>query len=652
VSRSKVSSPEGVRGTSRREFLKGAAGATAGIALANVLGACAKGADSTGSGTSQARPYVTHEADVVVVGGGLAGMAAARAAFKAGAKVIVVNKGRTGHSGNTGIAWGHALVTNEWCTDETCIPATVATAIDVSGVIDQELVMSVVQAVRTEPMVHFSEQSGVIMQRMEDGSLWGVPSDPVARAQAPFAMALDGKWRLTGQYMNRLGMEIHDRTMMVDVVLSPDGHIAGVVAVDLENGEAHLFRGKTVIMAIGGYHWAHGTTIGCPEDTGEAHAIFLKHGLPMKDLEFNQIDFQGIRPYGQRLDGPDQSWLEIACSPCIAGPFWETTTNKNDVAFMKPFFTSPELTSYIGATFEGAILCAAKEVVAGNGTPGDGSGNGLYRDLVAEDTSHNTIYTQVAEFLRNARAAFGKDYFDLKHYECVAESYGSCGMPNVNAKTMETDVPGLYWAGHVNTNFASTMAWGQGNVSGVEAAAKARETSISAYSPEDVAAALDRTYAWLEAPEFSDPIRPIVIQRKIQKMYSNHLLWIKDATGMQAALDEFLRIQSEDLPKMAVADRSRQWNRDWRNALETEGMLLMAIASAYGALARTETRPLHFRTDYPKLDNDKFLVHIWTSVSENGSWSTTTTPVNDVYISKSELLPMILPVDVNEPNLT
>ena len=44
-------------------------------------------------------------------------------------------------------------------------------------------------------------------------------------------------------------------------------------------------------------------------------------------------------------------------------------------------------------------------------------------------------------------------------------------------------------------------------------------------------------------------------------------------------------------------------------ALELEGMLDIARAVALGAYKRKESRGSHARTDYPKRDDDNFLVH-------------------------------------------
>jgi fumarate reductase flavoprotein subunit len=62
-------------------------------------------------------------------------------------------------------------------------------------------------------------------------------------------------------------------------------------------------------------------------------------------------------------------------------------------------------------------------------------------------------------------------------------------------------------------------------------------------------------------------------------------------------------------PRITLDDRSLTFNTELTAALELEFMLEIAEAVASSALARTESRGSHQRTDYPKRDDDKFLAH-------------------------------------------
>ena len=65
----------------------------------------------------------------------------------------------------------------------------------------------------------------------------------------------------------------------------------------------------------------------------------------------------------------------------------------------------------------------------------------------------------------------------------------------------------------------------------------------------------------------------------------------------------------ERLANVQLDDRSLSFNTELTKALELECMVEVAQAMAHSALARTESRGSHQRTDHPKRDDEKFLKH-------------------------------------------
>ena len=103
---------------SRRSFLRGSAVVAIGAAAASALSSCSSSdsAKSTETAThsANAHPCSVHEFDVVVVGSGIAGLTAARRALDKGMTVAIIDKGQYGHSGASGINWGHACTSLEY----------------------------------------------------------------------------------------------------------------------------------------------------------------------------------------------------------------------------------------------------------------------------------------------------------------------------------------------------------------------------------------------------------------------------------------------------------------------------------------------------------------------------------------------------------
>ena len=107
------------RGMSRRTLLTGGMLAAAGAVMAPALSACAQPQEGqtagqnreqtnaqAGEGPAKGRPSVTHDIDVVIVGGGISGCFAAMNALELGSSVAVIDKGQWGHSGTSGYNWG------------------------------------------------------------------------------------------------------------------------------------------------------------------------------------------------------------------------------------------------------------------------------------------------------------------------------------------------------------------------------------------------------------------------------------------------------------------------------------------------------------------------------------------------------------------
>ena len=77
---------------------------------------------------------------------------------------------------------------------------------------------------------------------------------------------------------------------------------------------------------------------------------------------------------------------------------------------------------------------------------------------------------------------------------------------------------------------------------------------------------------------------------------------------MQAGLDK-LNALKERVRHIGLRYTGSVFNLDMIRTIELEGMLDVALATAAGALRRTESRGSHARTDFPNRDDQRWLVH-------------------------------------------
>jgi succinate dehydrogenase/fumarate reductase flavoprotein subunit len=82
----------------------------------------------------------------------------------------------------------------------------------------------------------------------------------------------------------------------------------------------------------------------------------------------------------------------------------------------------------------------------------------------------------------------------------------------------------------------------------------------------------------------------------------------RDEPTMRAGLARLLALK-ERLQRAGLRTSGGAFNLDMMRTVELPGMLDVALATAAGALARTESRGSHARTDYPTRDDEHWLIH-------------------------------------------
>jgi len=79
--------------------------------------------------------------------------------------------------------------------------------------------------------------------------------------------------------------------------------------------------------------------------------------------------------------------------------------------------------------------------------------------------------------------------------------------------------------------------------------------------------------------------------------------------------------------RVALTDKGKRFNRELMDYFELGYMLDLAETITRSALCREESRGAHFREDFPKRDDKKFLAHSVVSLNESGQPFMWTRPV-------------------------
>jgi len=226
--------------------------------------------------------------DVLVIGGGGAGLRAAIEARELGADVLVVSKYRVGYGNNTIISKATFAAVGEGSNprDRTDVHLR-DTIIGGRFLNDQSLVKAVVRGAGRE--VAFLEKCGVRFLR-KGGDLVAIHAPGHSYRRHVRAE----EWTGTGfslpliNYARKIGVRFADRVFITRLFNSKNGRIAAATGIS-RDGRFLAFQGRCLVLATGGYAHIYLHTNNAPGITGDGHALAFDIGLPIKDMEFVQF---------------------------------------------------------------------------------------------------------------------------------------------------------------------------------------------------------------------------------------------------------------------------------------------------------------------------------------------------------------------------
>lgn len=616
--------------TKRRNFIFGAAAATAGLALgATGFSAHSQATESDDQKTAdQAKetiPVAIHESDVVIVGGGISGISAAIKCRELGLSTVVLDKGIFGHSGASGINWGHMHVSSEFTSeDQDPVLGYFASLVSMNeGMLDQQYGYEVVRRAHEDiKLVALSEQMGCVNERLRDGSpLCGnapmpYPGIVICQNSGVFP-------RMFAQYAKRLGTVIHERTMALDVLVDESGAACGVVAIDLVSGAAHVFRAASVIMATGSYAWACGNngiwpySMTGPECTGDGVAMFLRCGVKQHQMEICPPDNAAWEPFGTRM----------AMGVGLEQPNQNHGMNANGEYFLKDWLAENPNDGVSSKIYR----LYSREIYQGRCSDTGG---------VYVDTTH---LDEMERFYRRCREDLKRSLnWDMPQIlELHVENWETYAAPAKLTLESETTVPGLFFAGSNIDNFNIPSCIATAQMSAEGAARRRQEGKRPGTDWAKAEQTLDQAYATL-ANDSDDPILPHDLMYKIQVTYWEGMNTLRNEEGIQRSLEALEAIRLNDLPRMTLPSHSRYFNTEWKTALEIPAMLTCTIGACHAALERRECRGPHIRTDYPQVNNEDYLK--WIVVGLEGDEFTVEYQDIDTSIFDYETTKAMIPI--------
>ncbi len=514
------------------------------------------------------------EADVLVIGGGIAGCFAAIKASEQGARVILVDKGYAGKAGQTPYAgnfmtfnpdWGHKL--DDWMNYIN------KTSEYINNRYWTEITVKESYA-RYQDLVSW----GVQFQKGEDVQPIRFPAPPGVTDQLRFDEDARGDYaQILRKQALKGRVKILDRIMVAEL-LKQGGRIVGAIGIPLENDGLYTFIAKATILCVGACGYKPAGYPPIVQLTGDGEAMAYRAGAEILGKEF--VDTHSTRMdtpigipnmLGRNKDVPDN--LKVLLGPARGRPEINAKGNKLP--------DRPAEASHYGYTY-------------------------LEREFEAH-AGRAPIYTPTPTGNKEVvgGACLG---MSLRKADGLWPADTNCA----------SSLPGLYAAGDALGNMqngavyalpGSAIAGGAvtGTIAGVAAAKEALQMEKLVVDEKEIARAKQVVHV---SKECKGGYSPRWVTQLLQNtMMPYFISYIKKADRLQATLTIVEFIQEHLVPKLFAKD-----HHELRLAHETKNMVLSAEMRLRSALFRTESRGNHYREDYPRRDDPDWLA--WTKIKE------------------------------------
>jgi succinate dehydrogenase / fumarate reductase flavoprotein subunit len=543
-----------------------------------------------------------HSYDAIVIGAGGAGLMAAlelsRHASTAVLSKLYPTRSHTGAAqGGIGAALGNMEEDHwQWHVFDTVKGSDYLADQDAVEVLCHEAIEAV-YSLEHMGLPFDRTPDGTIAQRRFGGHTNNLTKQPVTRAC--HAADRTGHMILQTLYQQCIknGVTFFDEFQVMDTLTG--GNCAeGVVAVEIDSGEVHVFRAKAVLFATGGWGRVWQVTSNAFSLTGDGPAVVLRCGLPLEDMEFFQFHPTGIYRMG------------ILITEAVRGEGGVLRNDKGE-RFMERY--APTIKDL--ASRDVVSRAIYLEIEEGRGINGQD-----YVNLDATHLGREVIETKLPDIADFTRTYLGIDPAVEPMPVQPTAHYAMGGIPtDVHGRVVvdekNTVLPGMYAAGEcacVSVHGANRLGTNSlvdlivfGRRAGRDMVRYVKEADFAPLPAEPesqveaMLAHLRQSRGGESAPKLRD---------ELQKLMMNRVGVFRTKEGMTEAVERIRELR-ERFRQVEIQDKGMRFNQELLEAWEIGCLLDLAEVTAESALARQESRGAHSRDDHPERDDENWLKH-------------------------------------------
>jgi len=585
-----------------------------------------------------------YDYDVVIIGAGGAGLRAAIASREAGMRTAVICKSMFGKAhtvmaeGGIAASMGNVNSNDSW---EVHFGDTMR-----GGKFLNSWRMAELHAKEAPDRVWELETYGALFDRTSDGKIsqrnFGGHEYPrlahvgdrtglelIRTMQQKIVSLQQDDQRESGDAEGRLRV-FHECTV-TELLRDSSGAIAGAFGYWRESGRFVRFTAPAVVLATGGIGKSFKVTSNSWEYTGDGHALALRAGSTLVNMEFVQFHPTGmvwppsvkgilvtesVRGDGGVLKNSDGKRFMFDYVPDVFRGQYAESEDEGDRWYTDPDHNKrpPELLPR-----DEVARAINSEVKAGRGSPH----GGVFLDIASRRDA-----AEIMKRLPSMHHQF-KELADVDITTEAMEVGPTChyvmgGVEVDPDSAAAARVPGLFAAGEVSGGMHGSNRLGGNSLSDLLVFGARAGLGAAAYvqglgkdRPSVDQAVIGSAARQALAPfEEEGGENPYTLHQELQQTMNDLVGIIRTAEEIERALAKLEELRTR--ARRLTVEGHRQFNPGWHLALDLRNMLVVSECVARAALARQESRGGHTRDDFPKMDPAWRLKNLICSATESG----------------------------------
>ncbi|MFE2928412.1 L-aspartate oxidase [Streptomyces goshikiensis] len=554
------------------------------------------GAPGTGIRLHAPAPGWAVDADVVVVGSGVAGLTAALRCAAAGRRTVVVTKARLDDGSTRWAQGGIAAALGDGDTPEQHLGDTLVAG---AGLCDEEAVRLLVtegpDAVRrlmaTGAVFDTSAETGEIELTREGGH----HRRRIAHAGGDATGAEIS--RALVEAVHAAGIETVENALVLDLLQDAEGRTAGVTLHVMGEGQhdgVGAVHAPAVILATGGMGQVFSATTNPSVSTGDGVALALRAGAEVSDLEFVQF-----HPTVLFL-GPDAEGQQPLVSEAVRGE-GAYLVDADGVRFMLGQHELAEL--------------APRDIVA----------KGIMRRMQEQGARH--MYLDARHF----GARMWEQRFPTILAACRSHGIDPVTEPIPVAPAAHYASGGVRTDLHGRTTVPGLYACGEVACTGVHGANRLASNSLleglvfAERIAEDIASGAPAGSGPGIPVPATGPLQPAEARYEVQRIMTDGAGVLRSAESLRTAAEALEGLYARALTELETQGKTAvPGTETW----EATNLLCVARVLVAAAQRRAETRGCHWREDHPDRDDADWRRHLVVRLSATEKRALVVTPTD------------------------